>query len=459
MDQREENTFAKYGKGFQEKLVQQILLDRVFADKMREVLDTNHLELKYLQIFANKLFKYRDEFDTHPSVETFSSILNTISTEETTESVKEQIVEYLDKISKGQIDKTDDKWVQKESLGFCKKQKVQEAMILATKKLKTASYDEIEKIILHSVKLGTDDEIGQDIKIDFESLFAKQYRSTVPTGWGQVNDITSGGLGKGNVGVVVARSGLGKSWLLCHLGVSAWMKGFNVVHYTLEMDSTEVFRRYASIASGIPLADLDRNRAKVQEIVNQQQGKMLFKRYPAKSISLAQIRRDLERQKKNKWQPDVVIIDYDELLAIPNKSERHVEYGELYTEMTGVAAEIGAAFWVAAQTNRSGVSAEIVDLDNLASSYAKVMPCHFICTLSRSQEDKAQNMAKLYIAKNRNGPDGMVFKMFMDTTCGEIKVLEETTPEAVSSNAVVEQEKRLKEKYKEYVAEQKKGEK
>lgn len=457
MDHQEENTFTKYGKTFQEKLVQQILVDRVFADKMREVLDTNHLELKYLQIFTSKLFKYRDEFDSHPSLETFSSIINTISLDETTESVKEQIVEFLDKITKGKIDTSDDKWVQKEALGFCKKQKVQEAMILATKKLKSASYEEIEKIILHSVKLGTEEETGHDIKVDFEALFAKQYRSTIPTGWSQVNDITFGGLGKGNVGVVVARSGLGKSWLLCHLGVSAWMKGYNVVHYTLEMDSTEVFRRYVAIASGIPLSELDRNRAKIQEIVNQHQAKLLFKRYPAKSISLPQIRRDLDRMKKNKWKPDVVIIDYDELLAIPNKGERHVEYGELYTEMTGVASEIDAAFWVAAQTNRTGVSAEIVDLDNLASSYAKVMPCHFICTLSRSQEDKAQNMAKLYIAKNRNGPDGMVFKLFMDTSCGEIKILEETTPEAVSSNAVEEQEKRLKEKYKEFMAEQKKG--
>ena len=55
MESRQED-LGKYGKKFQENLVRLIMEDRVFADQMLEVLDINFLELKYLQVFVEKIF-------------------------------------------------------------------------------------------------------------------------------------------------------------------------------------------------------------------------------------------------------------------------------------------------------------------------------------------------------------------------------------------------------------------
>ena len=55
---REDASFGKYGKAFQEGLVQLIFEDRPFADQIMEVFNVNFLELEYLRIFVQKITNY-----------------------------------------------------------------------------------------------------------------------------------------------------------------------------------------------------------------------------------------------------------------------------------------------------------------------------------------------------------------------------------------------------------------
>ena len=66
------------------------------------------------------------------------------------------------------------------------------------------------------------------------------------------HDILRGGLGKGEIGVVTANTGVGKShWLTC-LGANAMRHGKNVVHYTFELSEEAVGLRYDSNLCNIP---------------------------------------------------------------------------------------------------------------------------------------------------------------------------------------------------------------
>jgi hypothetical protein len=69
--------FGRYGKAFQDGLVQLIFEDRPFADQITEVLDVTFLELEYLRVFVNKIIDYREKYNTHPSVEAMITILRT----------------------------------------------------------------------------------------------------------------------------------------------------------------------------------------------------------------------------------------------------------------------------------------------------------------------------------------------------------------------------------------------
>ena len=75
MDFNEKTDFSQFGKSFQENLCQLILLDRVFADQIKEVLDIKFLELRYLQLFVKKIFNYKDKYDVHPSPKIMMTIL------------------------------------------------------------------------------------------------------------------------------------------------------------------------------------------------------------------------------------------------------------------------------------------------------------------------------------------------------------------------------------------------
>ena len=73
----EKANFSKFGKLFQENLCQLILYDRIFADQIKEVLNINFLELRYLQVFIKKIFNYKEKYETHPSSKIMLTVLRT----------------------------------------------------------------------------------------------------------------------------------------------------------------------------------------------------------------------------------------------------------------------------------------------------------------------------------------------------------------------------------------------
>ena len=95
--QAEKANFGKYGKTFQEGLVQLIFEDRPFADQITEVLDVSFLELEYLRVFLRKTIDYRARYDRHPSSSTMDTIIHTELSDED-ELVAEQVKEYFDKM-------------------------------------------------------------------------------------------------------------------------------------------------------------------------------------------------------------------------------------------------------------------------------------------------------------------------------------------------------------------------
>ena len=77
MTNNEHETFLRFGKKFQENMCQLMLEDRPFFDQISEVLRVEFFELKYLQIFAETLIKYRSKYNTHPNHEVMEALLRT----------------------------------------------------------------------------------------------------------------------------------------------------------------------------------------------------------------------------------------------------------------------------------------------------------------------------------------------------------------------------------------------
>ena len=62
-------------------------------------------------------------------------------------------------------------------------------------------------------------------------------------------------------------------------------------------------------------------------------------------------------------------------------------------------------------------------MEQISEAFNKCFVADFIFSVSRTIEDKQNNLGKIFIAKNRNGPDGMIFPIFMDTSNVNIKIM------------------------------------
>jgi len=417
----EKTTFSRYGKAFQEGLVQIIYEDRPFADQITEVLDITFLELEYLRIFVSKIVGYRERYGTHPSPEAIITILRTDLDEEDS-VVQKQVRDYFAKITAKEA--TDVQYIKEQSLDFCRKQNLKEAMLKSVGLLQSCSFDEISKTINDSLRLGSDTNFGYDYIADFEQRFVPKHRLPITTGWQEIDAICGGGLGKSELGVVIAPTGAGKSFCLVHLGAEGLKEGKVVVHYTLELQDTIIANRYDSCLTGYPLSDIINFKEEVYDEIKDIEGKLIIKEYATKSATTNTIKSHLTRLLKRGIKPGMIIVDYGDLLRpVAIRKEKRTELESIYEELRAISTEFACPVWTASQTNRSGLNAEVITMEQISEAFNKCFVADFIFSVSRTIEDKQNNQGKIYIAKNRNGLDGMIYDIFMDPSNATIKIM------------------------------------
>lgn len=444
--------FSKFGKNFQESLCHLILDDRPFADQIFEVLDVNFLELAYLRLFVKKIKQYKKKYGVHPTRKIMTSILRTDISEEQ-DSVQKMLRDYYARVLSQKVDLSESGYIKDTALDFCKKQKLQEAMIKSIPLLKNSSFDQVAKVINDAIKLGTSNDLGYDYMADFEARFLKKARNPVTTGWQAIDEISKGGLGKGELGVVIAPTGAGKSMVLVHLGSKALLEGKNVVHYTLELADTVVGNRYDSCITGYHLNDVTSFKEQIFDELRELPGKLIIKEYPTRSASIQTIKNHVEKMKNQDFVPDMIIVDYADLIKPEGSSreEKRHQLEQIYEELRGISQECGCPVWTASQTNRSGLNAEVITMESISEAFNKCFVADFIFSVSRTVTDKESNSGRIFIAKNRNGPDGIIYPIFMDTSNVKIKVLPKAMTgeemDEVTKNAAKRQKEILRERY------------
>lgn len=417
--------FAAYGKSFQEKIIQALLVDKQFAEQMTEVMNVEYFELKYLQYLANKYFTYAKKYKDFPTFDLLITIIRDDLKNGSDVVLRDQIIELLKRI-RTNPDPGDLPFVKEKSLDFCRKQALKSALEKAVDLVSTEKYESIVEVIKNAVSVGTTPSVGHDFINDFESRFVRLKREVVPTGIEQLDkkEILQGGLGRGELGCVSAATGVGKSHFLVNLGCNAMREGKNVLHYTFELSETAVAVRYDS-----NLCDMNSNEVldKKEEIIKKYSemklGRLFVKEYPTSTCTVHMIRNHVEKLSLKGFIPDVILIDYADIMRSSRQfdSLRH-ELKLIYEELRGLATELQIPIWTASQTNRDASNSEIVGLESLSEAYGKAMVADVIITISRRAHEKASGQGRLFVAKNRAGKDGIVFPVLIDTSRSLFKI-------------------------------------
>jgi replicative DNA helicase len=237
-----------------------------------------------------------------------------------------------------------------------------------------------------------------------------------------------GGLAGGELGVLVAAAGVGKTWCLQSLAAHLVKQGKTVVHYTLELNEAYVGLRYDTVFSGTPTANIKFYQEDVQKVIDGLDGKLIIKYYPTRSASVNTLAAHLKQMEIQEIKPDVVIVDYADILKPTTfyKEKRHAT-GETYENLRGMAGEFDIPIWTASQANRSSLEEDVIDASKVSEDYSKVMTADFVMSVSRKVEDKIANTGRVHVIKNRFGIDGITFPAEINTNTGNIQVYESST--------------------------------
>ena len=421
--------FSQYNKPFQEKIFQGLLTDLAWAAQMVEVMRPDFFELRYLEYLCDKYFNYFREYRCFPTQSLLISIIKDSLSQDGDILLRDQIVSYLIRMRENP-NPGDIAYVKAKSLDFCKRQAFKEALEQSVELISSDNFESVITLMKNAVSIGMPNTVGHDFFEDIEARFQKIDRCVCPTGIPELDhkDILAGGLGRGEIGVVTANTGVGKSHYLVQMGANAMRYGKNVLHYTFELTESAVGIRYDSNLCNIPSSDVRDNKKKVQDFYeenNSDLGRLIIKEYPTGAASVTTIRNHIEKLALRNFKPSVILIDYADIMKSTRQydSLRH-ELKLIYEELRNLAMEMRIPVWTASQANRDSANSDIVGLENMSEAYGKAMVADLVISISRKPTEKATGSGRLFIAKNRAGKDGILFPIHIDTARSSIKVIE-----------------------------------
>ena len=411
------NSLATYGTAFQVKVLSSLLTHKEFLQNINDVLSEEYFDNQAHKWIIGQILDYYEKYHTVPTMEVLKVETKKVENEVLQLSVKEQLREAY------QASNEDLEYVEKEFSSFCKNQQLKKALLNSVDLLNSGDFESIRGLIDNALKAGAEKNIGHEYIKDTEARYREEARTIVPTPWGKFNDLMQGGLGNGDFGLIFGNPGGGKSWTLVALGGYAVKMGFNVLHYTLELGEDYVGRRYDAFFTGKPVDTLPKNRKAVDEIIPQLPGQLIIKEYAPGQATINTIRGHIQKCTDLNFTPDLIIIDYVDLLSSKKRTQdRKGEIDDIYVSTKGLAKELQLPIWSVSQVNRAGAKDDVIEGDKAAGSYDKIMITDIAISLSRKKEDKVNGTGRFHIMKNRYGMDGMTFSVVADTSTGHFEV-------------------------------------
>jgi hypothetical protein len=445
-------SFAR-DRHFQEKIVQALLTDRTWAAQMAEVLDVNYFEYAYLRQMATKYLNYYQKFKEFPSLDLFVTVIKEDLTNSADNTLTSQIVTVI-KDTKNKKDLGDLQFVKNASMSFCRQQGFKNALVQCAELVDVEDqYDRAVEIVKKAITAGQAHSPGMDLETDIDARYSETYRNTIrtmiQTATGDnsldVKKILNGGSGSGELCVVIAPTGVGKSHFLVHIGAAALLQNKNVLHFTFELNERAVGIRYDSHLLDIDSLECSERKQEIKDFYLENAGKigkLRVKYFPTGSATVNTLRGFIDKLSLEGFRPDMIVVDYAGIMRSSEKYELpRMELKKIYEELRAFAAELDLPVWTACQSNKEGAESDIISLANMSEAYAQAHICDFVIGLGRPETQKATGLGTIFIAKNRAGIDGVSFKVRVNTARSRITMLSENEVK----NLTAEQEREKEE--------------
>ena len=414
------NNLGYLGNEYQERLVKCLIEDQQFFKRLNYVIDQNMFTEEPLRRIVGTMKDLYNNRGTVPSYMELEIVIKASVANVHSENI---CVETLIKIRDMETLSID--IIENEAEKFFRQQNLVKAINQANEIVKRGNageYVKIEDIFKKALEVNLKVDVGDRLFENINGDLSDTYRQTISTGCPELDHALFGGLGKGELGVIIAPMNVGKSSVVTGFAAAAATtktdynnnKGFKVMHLFFEDKEEAIKRKYYAWYTGIDANDLSLPEVKpiAIKLLNEDKDvrrmlkeNIMFKRLPSGEVTASAIKHRIQQAIAFGFKPDLVIIDYFECLKGEkgdgvNDSEWSRE-GITMRKLESICNEMEIGIWVPVQGTKGSIGQEVLTLAHAGGSVTKTQIGHVIITLARTEEQRNQNRMTLSIAKLR----------------------------------------------------------
>lgn len=410
------------GIDFQHKLVKLFFEDSTFFTMINPIVDQNMFTEDVLRRIVGFMKDRYNESGVAPTYVdmdlyirvhvhdaiTLDTILSTL-----------QVLREIDLVGQDIVKSEADKFFKQQNLT-----KAINKSIEIVKEGNVSKYYDIEDIIRGALDTNVSLDMGYNPMDGIDEALEENYRKVIPTGFSRLDKALYGGLGTGELGVIIAPSGVGKSSATTGFAASAATykckdndyRGFKVLHIHFEDEDVNIKRKYYGWLTGIDAIDLSRPEFKEDvksRLKNElfEEAKMIKENLwcfhlPSGEVTVGRIEQIVKQGIARGFKPDLIIIDYFECLEYDSADKTDSEWskeGRTMRKLEALAHKYEAGLWVPIQGTKDSFDKEILGLSSGGGSVKKIQIGHVIITLARTQEQKKNHRVTISLEKFRAG--------------------------------------------------------
>ena len=264
-------------------------------------------------------------------------------------------------------------------------------------------------------------------------------RKFIPTNIKFLNSTLNGGLGAGQLGIILAPPNYGKTMSLLNFALYSWLKSHNVAFVTLEMPEFSILRRIMMLLSGALRMNVDIHTIKkISEKVGKQ-FRIIYR--PVRSISVDYLYSVYHQAAADGVKFDQMYIDYADLMKSPmHYKEKRLEMADIFSSLKAFAQILEIPVWSATQANREGLRAEVVTMEHISESIDKAFVSDVILSLCDKME--ANKVSKFFLTKHREGKSDLYIDTYVNPYmwCDDADKATDVSIERMSDNGEKKEE-------------------
>lgn len=444
MGQTNRKDIGYLGEEFQFRLIHHFMENKDCFKDLSSIIDQNMFTNPTLKLFVGLMKEHYERFEAVPSYDMMGIALRDKARSETDSEI---YLATLDKIFHTEEDSVE--YINELALKFFKQQnivKTANEILRIAGNGDTSQYERCVELLNDALHQGSHDELGVNVFEDIGETLSDDYRVPIPTGISHIDDVLEGGLGKGELGVIIGPTSFGKTSLTTAMASYASTfacpqnnnEGFKVLQIVFEDRVKQIQRKHlARIVTQTSNQEVEaKDLSKpsyinlVKETVDKYPYKDMLKknlkivRLPNGEVTATKIKHLLKKLINSGFKPDMMVVDYFECLdvsdVVDNKNGNEYEMqGKVMRRFESMAGEFDIAIWIPSQGNKDSINAELVTMDKMGGSVKKAQIAHIIMSIARTVEDIEFSKATIAILKNRAGQSGKVFNnvKFNNGTC------------------------------------------